>query len=319
LRSDTRDIKALLSKSPKLSSLALNDPTAVGVLSLFRTLEPLEDLFESVGRKQLHLRSRFHLQSSTQAEQVYRALGKAKSLHELDIDLDWSTTQSDIKRLSDFLTKSNVGSLKLRLNLKEDLGGGVSNHFQRHDSVFDIMRCPFTLSVSIRGAPRDFIQQSSLLKQNDGFPSLRHMEIDLTELKEDIPGIKCLIANAPDLCSLIFQGDVDDSSLLRLYMAIVEHQTCPITFASRSLCVPQLTVVPYQPLASQCVAHLLSVGRLNIDRVLEVSVDEDAVMDPLANVERRSTGLKELAMHRVPESQGDQLIRNVVEVRTGQA
>ncbi|KAI8358966.1 hypothetical protein B0O80DRAFT_495609 [Mortierella sp. GBAus27b] len=280
LRSDTRDIKTLLSKSPKLSSLALNDPMAVGVLSLFRTLEPLEDLFESVGRRQLYLRSRIHLQSSMQAEQVYRALRKAKSLHELDIDLDWSTTQSDIERLSDFLTKSNVGSLKLRVNLKENLTGGVSNHVKRHDSVFDIMRRPFTLSVSIKGAPRDFIQQSSLLKQNDGFPSLRHMEIDLTELKEDISGIKCLIANAPDLSSLIFQGDVDDTSLLRIYMAIVEHQTCPITVASRSLCIPRLTAAPYQPLASQCVAHLLSVGRLKIDLVLEVSVDEEADMDP---------------------------------------
>ncbi|KAI8358976.1 hypothetical protein B0O80DRAFT_526712 [Mortierella sp. GBAus27b] len=105
-----------------------------------------------------------------------------------------------------------------------------SSRGKLHDSIFDIMRHPLTHSIAIRGIPEDFIRQSSLLKKNDGFPSLRHMEIDLTELKEDIPGIKCLISNAPDLSSLIFQDEIDDSSLLRLYMAIAEHQTCSITF-----------------------------------------------------------------------------------------
>ncbi|KAG0218864.1 hypothetical protein B0O80DRAFT_259384 [Mortierella sp. GBAus27b] len=316
LRSNTRGIKTLSARSPKLSSLALNDPMTKGVFGFFNTLQPLGDLFESVNSMHIHLRSKIRLQSSLQAEEAYRALEKAKSFHQLDIDLGENTAQRDFERLSDFLDKSNVGSLKLRVNLKGNLAGGVSNHFQRHDSIFDIMRHPSTHSVSIMGAPRDFVRQSSLLGQSEEFPSLRHMEIDLTKLKEDIPSIKCLIVNAPDLSSLDLQGDIDDSILLRLFMAIAEHQTCPINLASKQLCIPPLTTAPNQSLDShQYLAHLLNVDGVRIDQlVLEGCTDEEAIVEAFAKVERDRTGLKELTIRGVCKRQGEQFIQNVARI-----
>ncbi|KAG0221996.1 hypothetical protein BGX31_009414 [Mortierella sp. GBA43] len=296
LGSSTTVIKNLLLKTPSsLSSLALNDPRASGVFDIFGTLAPLEEILESAGSRQMYLRSRIHLQSSMEAEMVYRSLEYA-NIQELNLDLDWSTTQSDIEDLRDFLTRSNVGSLKLKVNLK----GGDSNA-RRHELIFKIMQHHSTHSITIMGAPKDFVRVSSLPSESDSFLNLRHMEIDLTELQEDISGIKELLSNTTNLSSLGFQGDIDDCILLQLYMEIARHQTYPITFFAKSLCIPPLTTKRSWREPSTYVTHVLNSSRVNIDElVLRVSGDDRA------DIRRNTKGLMELSV----DGKGDQFIQD---------
>ncbi|KAG0272138.1 hypothetical protein BGZ96_005453, partial [Linnemannia gamsii] len=56
------------------------------------------------------------LQSRVLAEQFFSALGKARSVYELDIVLDWACTTSDLEALEDALKKSRVSILRLDLH-----------------------------------------------------------------------------------------------------------------------------------------------------------------------------------------------------------
>ncbi|KAF8933054.1 hypothetical protein BGZ47_011060 [Haplosporangium gracile] len=62
---------------------------------------------ENVGTVVVRLRSR------ELSEQFFSALGKARSVYELDIDLDWACTTSDLEALEDALKKSRVSILRL--------------------------------------------------------------------------------------------------------------------------------------------------------------------------------------------------------------
>ncbi|KAG0041088.1 hypothetical protein BGZ89_007687, partial [Linnemannia elongata] len=55
---------------------------------------------ENVGKVEVNLESR------VLAELFFSALGKARSVYELDIDLDWACTTSDLEALEDALKKS---------------------------------------------------------------------------------------------------------------------------------------------------------------------------------------------------------------------
>ncbi|KAG0220849.1 hypothetical protein BGX31_010459 [Mortierella sp. GBA43] len=316
LRSDTLGITTLLSRSQSLSSLALNDPRASGVFGFFNTLETLGELFASAGPINIYLRSRINLHSRIQVQQVYKALRRATSLHELDLSLSGDLTQWDLKWLRDALPRTNAGTLRLRVNVGDKTVRNVLDPIQRHDLIFDIIRHPSIYSVSIIGAPEDFIRKSSLLSRTNWLPNLRHMEVDLTELKKDIHGVKCLIANVADLSSLSFQGDIDNPILLRLYMAIAEYQTYPVTIVAKSLCIPPLTTAPNQSVAShQHLANLLNVDGVRIDQlVLEGRTDEEAIVDAFAKVERNRTGLKELTIKGVCERQGEQFIEDAASI-----
>ncbi|KAI8358973.1 hypothetical protein B0O80DRAFT_519805, partial [Mortierella sp. GBAus27b] len=316
LKSNTGDIMTLLSRSPKLPSLALNDPRNYGLLRLINS-ERLGTLLENVGPMHIYLRSTINHESKMierAFQKVTTALEKATSLHQLDIEIERMTSRENLEILRGLLTNTNMGALKFRMDFSM-LSYENSSRGKLHDSIFDIMRHPLTHSIAIRGIPEDFIRQSSLLKKNDGFPSLRHMEIDLTELKEDILGIKCLISNAPDLSSLIIQGEIDDSSLLRLYMAIAEHQTCSITFVSRSLDIPPLATTPNQPFASQYATHLFNVAGEKINtHVLAGEWYEEAIVDTFARPETIGAGLRELYIKSDSMERGDQFIRDVASV-----
>ncbi|KAG0263798.1 hypothetical protein BGZ95_003721 [Linnemannia exigua] len=64
---------------------------------------------ENFGSVEVRLRSR------VKTEQFYSALGKARSVYELDIDLHWACTTSDLESLEDALKKSRVSILRLDL------------------------------------------------------------------------------------------------------------------------------------------------------------------------------------------------------------
>ncbi|KAF9115390.1 hypothetical protein BGW39_003061, partial [Mortierella sp. 14UC] len=64
---------------------------------------------ENVGRAEVRLQSR------ELAEEFFLALEKARSVYELDIDLDWACTTSDLEALEGALKKSRVSILRLDL------------------------------------------------------------------------------------------------------------------------------------------------------------------------------------------------------------
>ncbi|KAG0221998.1 hypothetical protein B0O80DRAFT_259473 [Mortierella sp. GBAus27b] len=290
LRSDTLGIKTLLSRSQSLSSLVLNDPGADGMFMIFSNVESLREFFESACPINIYLRRKIDLLSSVGAERTYRALERANSLKELEVHLGWRTAQNDIEKLSAFLTISNVDSLKLRVDLGSNDTSSILGP-KRYRSILDIMRHPSTRSVAITGVLANLTKETSALSGNDSFSNLRHMEIELKGLKNRIYSIKKLISKVQDLSSLGFQGDIEDSILIQLYMEIAKHQTCPITFFAKSLCIPPLTTVSNKELLSPYAVHLLDAISVEIDE-LDLRVGRVEKF----GVKRNSEGLMELAM-----------------------
>ncbi|KAI8348956.1 hypothetical protein B0O80DRAFT_429326 [Mortierella sp. GBAus27b] len=172
---------------------------------LFRdTVEAMGGSFdETIGRVNVHIRSKI------QAEQFYGALENAKAVYELEIGLDWETTYNDFKKLRDCLTKSNVGAVYINLHRQDVPASDILNRGKRHDPILEIMRHPSIHSISIVGAPDDFIRRSSLQSRNEHFPNLRVLEIDLMDFQKDIPGLKGLIPKLPNITRLIMNDSGD--------------------------------------------------------------------------------------------------------------
>ncbi|KAI8349609.1 hypothetical protein B0O80DRAFT_429019 [Mortierella sp. GBAus27b] len=314
IKHDAPSIKTLLSRIPNLTFLRMMDSddrnTQIEVGSI--SLEPLYDQHRvNSNRVKLHLGSRELM------ELADLLLAKVASTDELDIGLYWETTQADFECLRDILAQNNFGSVKLHANMSAGFNGVDYTRIQRHDSLFSIMRHPSVQSVTIMKPSRELVEHSTLLSGSDDFSNLRSLDIDLSSsIKEDISGLKCLVAKAPNLSSLTFKGEVDNLMLVRLYIAVADYQKYPITFGSRSLCIPPWTGTSPQPLAAhQHLSHLLNVGGPKIDKlVLEGGADEEGIVGAFANVEGYSTGLKELTICRVSDTQGEQMIRNVANI-----
>ncbi|KAF9342520.1 hypothetical protein BGX34_008022, partial [Mortierella sp. NVP85] len=93
-------------------------------------------------------------------------------------------------------------------------------------------------------------------------PSLRRLDIPLYQLKDDVPGFKCLIANTSDLSRLDLRTDTlwdDNGYVLKACNAITEHWAYSINFKEWDLCLP-----PPPPresdqsmVARQCMEHVL--------------------------------------------------------------
>jgi len=147
---------------------------------------------ENIGRVDVKLYSKL------QAEQFYQELEKARSVYELKLELAWETTQGDFKRLRNALPKTSVGVLELQLYNLDGPTSDRLNRSQRYDPILGIMRHPSIQSFSIRG-PRNFSKRSSLLSRDDNFSNLRHLDISLYELQDDISGATHLITKATNL------------------------------------------------------------------------------------------------------------------------
>ncbi|KAI8358965.1 hypothetical protein B0O80DRAFT_442760 [Mortierella sp. GBAus27b] len=109
---------------------------------------------------------------------------KIKSTYILDVGLYWDST-SQLSQAAGYPCAIQRQCTEAHVNL--NLNG---DHNSRHDSLFDLMRHPSTQSVVILGPPKDFFQGSKLLSQNEGFLNLRHLEIDISSMKEDIQASK---------------------------------------------------------------------------------------------------------------------------------
>ncbi|KAI8359026.1 hypothetical protein B0O80DRAFT_495658 [Mortierella sp. GBAus27b] len=186
------------------------------------TVESMGGSFnENIGRVTVHLRSKI------QADQFYQALERSRSVFELNIALDWDTTQSDFKKLRDIVRITSIGSLRIDLKHKSGPTSDLLNRSKRHDPILDIMQHPSTHSIAIVGAPEDFIERSSLQTRNDDFSNLRHLGIDLSLLKNDITGIKALVSRTPQLSRLALDGSEDE--IAQVYNAIAKYQKYQVT------------------------------------------------------------------------------------------
>ncbi|KAF9925945.1 hypothetical protein BGZ65_007504, partial [Modicella reniformis] len=137
-------------------------------------------------------------------------------------------TYDDFNRLRDTLLKTNVGVLDLGCYKENTPTGDILNRGKRYDPIIDIMRHPSIQSFAFTSTPYEFFKRSKLLSRSDNFSHLRHLEIDLDGLDAAVPDLKCLIAKTSQLMHLVLHTHWRE--LPRVYSAIVEHQTYPITF-----------------------------------------------------------------------------------------
>ncbi|KAF9948443.1 hypothetical protein BGZ72_009648 [Mortierella alpina] len=101
-----------------------------------RTLDAVGGSFDrSLGRVEVTLRSR------ALAEQFFSAMGKARSLYELDIVFDWACTTSDLEQLEVALKKSTRVSI-LRLDIEQFRTSNLSSTSAQYGVLFRIKGLP---------------------------------------------------------------------------------------------------------------------------------------------------------------------------------
>ncbi|KAG0255867.1 hypothetical protein BGZ95_005656, partial [Linnemannia exigua] len=118
-----------------------------------RVLDAIGGSFdENVGRVEVRLRSR------VLAEQFYSALGKARSVYELDIDLDWACTTSDLESLEGALKTSRVSVI--RLDLRQYRTGVARKLLSTSTQLDDIYRIRDLPSVKVLHIliPKEFVK-----------------------------------------------------------------------------------------------------------------------------------------------------------------
>jgi hypothetical protein len=92
---------------------------------------------ENVGKVEVRLQSR------VLAEQLFSALGKARSVYELDINLDWACTTSDLEAVKDALKKSRVSILRLDLGqFRTSATSKLLSTSTQYDIIFRIRDLP---------------------------------------------------------------------------------------------------------------------------------------------------------------------------------
>jgi len=263
---------------------------------------------ENIGRVEVKL------QSKVQAEQFYTALEGTKSIFELKLDLTWATTRSDLRRLRDALVKTNVGVLHLDLNNEDAPPSDILNRNHRFEPVIDIMKRPSISSVTISRFPENFIKRSGLQPHKDKFPNLRHLDIDLNCLRQDISGFKSLVVQAPNLSNLVLRNDNRD--FLRFYNAIAKCQTYTVSFPGRLL-----RILPPTDTSSQSTADfkgtpdLLKVIGERIEAVI-LSKDEldDSIIARFAKATENGSKLKELTLEATKQNLSTKCIESLASI-----
>ncbi|KAK3817451.1 MAG: hypothetical protein J3Q66DRAFT_430885 [Benniella sp.] len=248
--------------------------------------------------------------SRDQADQFHLALEEAKAVYDLDVTLARDSTHSDLKRLRDAVVKSDVGMLTLNLDHRNALDSDSSNHTVLYDPIFDTMRHSSIKSVTLLGLPEDFIKKSKLLSRNEDFPNLKRLDLDLTKLGSDIPGLRNLVVRAPNLVHLTLRcGFV---SFLSAYNAIAEYQTYPITFRDQRLCIlpPTNNLQPTTDIKD--TGDLLKIlgGRIETVLLRKEELTEATLADFVDATENGSR-LKELTLWDTDRNLGEQCIKHL--------
>ncbi|KAK3817453.1 MAG: hypothetical protein J3Q66DRAFT_440222 [Benniella sp.] len=270
------------------------------------TVVSLDGLFdENLGYVKVALRSR------DQADRFHLALEEAKFIYELKIDLCWDTTRSDFKRLRDALVQTNVGVLELDLNNRDGSASDTTNRNQHHHPIFDIMRHPSIKSITLVSPPKDFVKKSNLPSFKDDFSSLKHLDVDLTMLGSDVPGLKDMIAKAPNLAHLVLSRDFGRA--LSAFRAIAEHQTYPVTFPDEQLRILPPTNGRPQPIGEvEDMTALLKALAGRIETVDLCQEELESIVAAFAAGTR--SRLEELTVRRVGRNLGKRCIEELVSI-----
>jgi hypothetical protein len=258
------------------------------------TLEVLQGKFdENIGRVEVTLRSR------VQAEQFYAALEGARSVYELKLHFGWDTTQSDFKRLRTTLPKTCVGVLELNLGSKEGPTSDILNRGRRYDPIFGIMRHPSIQSFSIRG-PYNLSKRCNLHSRKNEFPNLRHLDISLHELQEDLSSAMYLMSKASNLSSLaIDTGGYGMQYALQACNVIKGRRTYTFDFKDWSLRIPPPPKESNQAMdIQQCKEDLLRIYWENGNEVLDVDYLNESITGIFAQATTNGMGYKELYLRR---------------------
>ncbi|OAQ25018.1 hypothetical protein K457DRAFT_23596, partial [Linnemannia elongata AG-77] len=126
---------------------------------------------ESLGRVEVRVQSRVLV------EQFFSALGKARSVYELDIDLDWACTTSDLEALEKALRISRVSIL--RIDLRQFRAGVASKLLStstQYDIIFRIRDLPSMKLLHII-ISKEFFKFIELLPKNSS--PIRKMSCEL--------------------------------------------------------------------------------------------------------------------------------------------
>jgi hypothetical protein len=172
-RQDVPGLKTMISMMSNLTSLIVDDSgdRRTHICDGCDTVDTFERSLKVIdGGVKIFIRSLI------QAELVLQVLENSTSISGLDIDL--------------------------HVELKAESSDGIIGRTRRHDAILDIMRHPCTHSVAIVEPPEDFIQQSSFTPQNYSFPNVKHLNIDLSVSKREIPGLKTMVSRMPNITSL---------------------------------------------------------------------------------------------------------------------
>ncbi|KFH69340.1 hypothetical protein MVEG_04154 [Podila verticillata NRRL 6337] len=110
------------------------------------------------------------LQSRVLAEQFSLALGKARSVYELDIVLDWACTTSDLEVLEGALEKSRVSILRLDIqNFRSSLTTKLSSTSAQFGVLFRFQRLPNMKIIHIV-LPKEFVKFLSFQQKASSYP-----------------------------------------------------------------------------------------------------------------------------------------------------
>ncbi|KAG0313590.1 hypothetical protein BGZ99_008727 [Dissophora globulifera] len=117
------------------------------------------------------------LRSRALAEQFYAALGRARSVLELDIDLDFECTKSDLEGLENVLKTSSVSILRLdNQRFRTSIGGKLLSRSAQHEALSRIMTLPNMTTIHII-LSKESGKLSSLLPKNSS--SLHKLSLEM--------------------------------------------------------------------------------------------------------------------------------------------
>ncbi|KAF9949923.1 hypothetical protein BGZ72_008326 [Mortierella alpina] len=118
------------------------------------------------------------LRSRESANQFYLALGNSRSVHELDIILEWDCSGTDLQALEDALRKSAISILHLDVQkFQPSLSSKLSSQPARYEAVYRILHAPNVKSIHIV-LPRRLAKLPNFVPQKP--PHLRKLSFEMT-------------------------------------------------------------------------------------------------------------------------------------------
>ncbi|KAF9576928.1 hypothetical protein EC968_000053 [Mortierella alpina] len=156
-----------------------------------RTVESLGGSFdENNGLVKVKLRSR------VSANRLCMALRTLRSVHELDIDLDWACTATDVKTLVDALKDSAIAILHVDVQqFRPRFTNKVSSISTRYESLYHLMNLPNVSSIHI-ALPKDLNNFSDFTQKRP--PHLRKLSFAMVvgrkvRIHAEIPETGCMV------------------------------------------------------------------------------------------------------------------------------